>query len=108
MKFDFEKFTTELHEQFQGSLSKEEVTQLLKLGESYSKDSPMSTGKSLVINYLTFKGEKKTGDFIDYSQKIDTGINIWIADNLTGKSSILKVIKFAFTGNNSLKNDIKS
>lgn len=107
MKFDFTKFVNELHEDFQDSLSIDEITQLLELGESYSKDSPLSTGKNFVINHIAFKGEKYSGEIIDYSQNISTGINIWIASNLKGKSSILKIIKYALTGNNSLKPDIK-
>lgn len=108
MKFDFNKFSSELYAQFQDSFSLDEVHELLKLDESYSKDNPASTGKTLVINHLTFKGEKDSGEIIDYSQKVETGINIWIADSFKGKSSILKIIKFALTGDNSLKvTDIK-
>jgi len=108
MKFDINQFITELHTQFQDTLSLEEIRNLLELEEPYSKDSPNSSGKNLILTNIAFKGQKSNGDKIDYNQKIQLGINIWIADNLKGKSSILKIIKFVLTGNSdSLKKDIK-
>lgn len=114
MIFDINKFTQELQEEFVDSLSPKEVEELLELNEAYNKDTPISTGKSLVMNHISFLGEKSTGEeqdysgnIIDYHQKIESGINIWIADNLKGKSSILKIIKYALTGRNSLKPNIK-
>ena len=103
MKFDYNKFTKELEEQFIDSLTSDEIQELLKLEESYSKDNPTSTGKTLIVNHIAFKGMKNSGEIIDYSQNIKTGINIWIADSFKGKSSVLKIIKFALTGKNSLK-----
>ena len=54
------------------------------------------------------KASKNNGDIIDYKQNFTSGINIIIADNLKGKSSIFKIIKFALTGRDSLKTDISS
>jgi len=34
-------------------------------------------------------------------------VNVWVADNFCGKSSILRIIKWCLTGNNDLKPDIK-
>ncbi|MFV8369508.1 hypothetical protein [Flavobacterium sp. LB2R40] len=114
MKFDLKKFTQELQTEFQDSLSLKEVEGLLEINEPYNKDNPLSTGKSLELSHISFFGEKSTsenqdysGKRIDYHQKIETGINIWIADNFKGKSSVLKVIKYALTGRDSLKPNIK-
>jgi len=115
MTFDLRQFTNELTEEFKDKLSHEEVESLLDLKAQYNKDTPISTGKRLIVTHLTLKGIKITeeqneysGNIIDYSQEIFTGVNIWIADNFKGKSSIFKIIKFALTGRNSLKPNIKS
>ncbi|MCB0522256.1 MAG: hypothetical protein H6577_23670 [Lewinellaceae bacterium] len=106
MKFDYQKFKSELTEEVKQKLNSEEIDELLELGESYSKDNPMSTGKNLVINRLAFKGKKDSTQLIDFNQELSNGVNIWIADNLKGKSSIFKIIKYALTGNSSLKPDV--
>lgn len=114
MSFDFKKFAKEIHEQFKESLTKEEVDELLNLSDEYNKDTPVSTGKRLIIDSVRIIGEKETSSKQDYSgAKIDftlplkSGVNILIADNLKGKSSVFKVIKYALTGKNSLKPNIK-
>lgn len=114
MTFDFKKFAQEIYEQFKDSLTKEEVDELLNLTDEYNKDTPVSTGKRLILANVRIIGEKETSAIQDYSgAKIDfnlnlkSGVNILIADNLKGKSSVFKVIKYALTGNNSLKPNIK-
>jgi len=114
MTFDLKKFITELHTQFGDTLHLSEVEELLDLREAYNKDTPLSTGKKLLINQITFYGKKITeqeqdysGRIINYQQEIANGVNIWIADNFKGKSSILKIIKYALTGSNSIKQNIK-
>jgi len=114
MSFDFKKFTKELYEEYNESLSKKEIDDLLNLHDEYSKDTPVSTGKRLIINHVRIIGEKGSspnqdysGARIDFSIPFSTGINMLIADNLKGKSSIFKVIKYALTGSNKLKPNIK-
>lgn len=113
MSFDQDKFAKSLHKEFEGELSFDEVKELLDINYSYDFETPISTGKQLVLNRISFFGEKKSeehqaysGDQISYSERLDTGINIWIADNLKGKSSIFKIITFALTGNNKLKSNL--
>jgi hypothetical protein len=115
MKFNFQKFVKEIHCEFQNEISAEDLSKLLDLGDDYSKDTPVSTGKRLNINSVSFRGVKVTNDEHDYSgQEInfncsfESGANMLIADNLRGKSSIFKIIKYALTGASSLKPDIKS
>lgn len=114
MMFNFEKFIEEIHGLYSKNISREEVKILLDLGDEYNRDTPIATGKRLELKFISFIGKKITdmghdysNQIIDYNQSIESGINIWIADNLKGKSSIFKIIEFALTGNNTLKQNIK-
>lgn len=114
MSFDFKKFTNELYEEYNDSLTKEDIDDLLNLNDEYNRDTPISTGKRLIVDNVRIIGEKEisanqdySGAKIDFSLPFDSGVNILIADNLKGKSSIFKVIKYALTGSNSLKANIK-
>jgi hypothetical protein len=84
-----------------------ELNEILERNE-YVAELPIATGKRILLEELRFTGTKNNGDKIDYIQKFASGINIIIADNLTGKSSVFKVVKFALTGRDSLKSDISS
>ena len=113
MNFDYDSFVAALHKEFTGDFSVSEIKELLNLEDEISRDTPLSTGKRLVINFVSFTGKKTTEEIqefsdhaIEYNQEISSGVNIWVADNLKGKSSIFKVIKFALTGHNTLKNNI--
>lgn len=114
MKFDFNKFKIELCEEFREVLEKSEIEELLNLEEEYNKDNPLSTGKKLRIDRVSFLGKKEnlenqdyTDQEIDFTLPFESGVNILIADNFKGKSSLFKIIKFALTGKNTLKNNIK-
>lgn len=113
MKFDYSSFISDLQKEFEGTFNESEIKDLLNLEEEIKKDTPLSTGKRLEVNYVAFRGKKTSeetqefpNDVIDYSQELYSGVNIWVADNLKGKSSIFKIIKFALTGDNSLKSNI--
>ncbi|MFC4634791.1 hypothetical protein ACFO3O_12790 [Dokdonia ponticola] len=108
-KFDFNLFVQEQFEQFKGTFSLKEVENLLYIGEeAYTKDNPNSTGKTLVLDFLAFKGKKDDESIIDYSVELKKGLTLWITknSNFKGKSSIFKIIKFALTGDNSIKPDV--
>ncbi len=114
MKFEFTRFKNKIQNKFENRLTSEEIEDLLDINEEYSRDTPLSTGKYLRLEYISFWGKKNAGgqqghadSIFHYEQTLENGINIWIADNLKGKSSILKIIKFALTGKNSIKNDVK-
>lgn len=106
--FNYEKFVKYIHEHFEAEVSFQEVDEILSLEEDYTKDNPISLGKYLVLNRLTFSGKKLSGQEFYYDQKLNKGINIWIADNHKGKSTVFKIIKFALTGKDSIKPDIRS
>jgi len=69
---------------------------------SLAKIKPAKKVPRLMVNRLRFRGAKTVGEVstpIDYDRPFDTGVNVvLIEDNLVGKSSILKTIKFALTG----------
>ena len=114
MNFKYSSFLKELQEAFSDDLPVELVADTLGNEDAYNRDSPISTGKNLQVTRLFFEGQKITeeeqtysNDPILYDRSIASGINIWVADNLKGKSSILKIIKYALTGSDSIKDNIK-
>jgi hypothetical protein len=103
----FNEFIKYVHQHFEAEISLEKVEDILRLEEDYNKDNPTSHGKSLLLKRLIFSGKKVSGEKFQYDQKLYNGINVWIADNHKGKSTIFKIIKFALTGTDSIKPDIK-
>ncbi|REG90581.1 P-loop NTPase family protein [Algoriphagus antarcticus] len=113
MKFDYDNFIKSLQKEFDDVFTAAEIKEILDLDTELTMDTPLSTGKRLEINYVAFSGRKITDEQqeysnqeIDYTQEIYSGVNMWVADNLKGKSSIFKIIKFALTGQDSLKSNI--
>lgn len=108
--YNVDALVTQVQKSLQGKLSNDEIKGLLKLGEdAYHKDSPQSVGKSLFIEALEFIGSKNLGDIqedIRYKRTFKKGVNMWIGDNLVGKSSIFKIIKLALTGRNSVSKEV--
>ena len=84
-----------------------ELIELLHLHDDHL-DFPIATGKKIILEELKITGVKNDGNRIDFVQKFNSGINMIIADNLKGKSSIFKAVKFALTGRDSLKPDVSS
>jgi DNA repair exonuclease SbcCD ATPase subunit len=109
MSFNYKKFRETVGKKYSKNLDKEVIDDLLNLGDEneYSRDTPVSLGKRLILVNLTIKGQKSNQEIIDFYQQFNPGVNMWIADNLKGKSSMFKVIQFSLTGNNNLKHDIK-
>ena len=99
-----------MQEEFKDTLDANEVEHLLELEGVYQMDNPTSTGNNFSIQYVAFRGVKSfdEGKIIDFRIDLEQGVNMLIADNLKGKSSILKIIKLAITGKDSIKKDIKS
>lgn len=104
---DYSKFAKKIHTEFEGRLKAEEVDALL-LGteDSFNKDSPMSTNKRLIVRSLKIIGNKSSENF-EFTMDYKEGVNILIADNLKGKSSIFKLVKYALTGRNRLRKDVE-
>lgn len=106
MNISYEKFSKKIYGEFSNELTEEEIDDLLGIKHTFTKDSPTSTGKRLVISRLHIIGKKDAEDF-NFSINYEEGINILVADNFKGKSTIFKLIKYALTGRDSLKNDVK-
>jgi len=105
--FNYRKFIQYVHTKFADSFTEEDIENLFELSESYEKDDPKSQGKILSITELIFSGVKLGQEPFSYQRKFQKGINIWIADNLKGKSTIFKIIKYCLTGDNTIKKAIK-
>lgn len=86
-------------------IAREEIAKVV--AELDLSDQALSNrAPQLCIRRLHFTGEKRLRDGtvspINYDQPFDSGVNvILIPDNDVGKSSIMKTIKFALTGDNS-------
>lgn len=110
--FDFPRLVKQVHSQIGDKLTSKDVEELLTISEdAYYKDSPLSVGKRLTILSLEFKGVKVGQDAeqpIHYQRTFQTGVYLWVGDNLVGKSSIFKIIKLALTGNKKLSRDVES
>jgi AAA domain len=109
MSFDYKKFRDKITQNYGNTIDEAIINEILELGDEsdYSRDTPISTGKRLILVDLTLKGTKSDGERIDFFQEFMQGVNIIIADNFKGKSSLFKAIQFALTGNDNLKHDIK-
>lgn len=107
MIFDYDKFIRSIHKEYKDEFSLDEIKELLDINGDYNKDTPISTGKRLFLTKISIKGQKTNGTSIDFTHTFESGINLIIADNLKGKSSIFKMIQIALTGNNKLKPDVK-
>lgn len=83
-------------------ISRDEVRAVVT-GLDLAKLRPIRKVPRLMIRRLRFKGTKRIDAVetpIDYDQPFEMGVNaLVIEDNLVGKSSVLKTIKFALTGN---------
>jgi hypothetical protein len=109
MSFDYKKFKNTISQKYSSILDEKTISEILDLKDErdYLRDTPISIGKRLILVDLVLKGKKSSGSDIDFFQEFKPGVNVIIADNLKGKSSLFKAIQFALTGNDNLKQDIK-
>ncbi|MGE7975545.1 hypothetical protein ACQKOK_22065 [Bacillus cereus] len=107
MKFNFERFVEEVHKAYSDTFTLREVNELLNTVYEYKKDTPISTGKKLILTKININGIKSSGEEINFRLPLNTGVNIIVGDNLKGKSSLFKMIQLALTGSNKLKYDVK-
>ena len=105
---NYTEFIKYVHEHFKEDIELDDIKEILHLEQGYNRDSPESIGKYLLLNRLIFSGDKKNNISFKFYQNLYSGINLWIADNFKGKSSVFKIIKFALTGAESYKPDIKN
>lgn len=105
----YQSFSKKRREEIPISMVREVVEALDLTGPPQEQAVPR-----LKLSRLRFTGEKHLNDGtrapIDYDQLLGPGVNVvLITDNLVGKSSIFKTIKFALTGDDSdYDNDVRS
>lgn len=97
MSFKYNTFIKNIHAKYSNDFTLDEIKDILFVDE-YLKDNPMSTGQRLTIDNLLFHGIKGDESDFFFSHRFQPGVNVLIADNLKGKSSIFKIIRFALTG----------
>ncbi|WP_165044748.1 hypothetical protein [Dysgonomonas sp. ZJ709] len=99
MSFRYDAFIKNIHTKHKDAFTLDQIKDILFVDE-YLKDSPMSTGQRLIVDSLLFRGVKSDETEFFFSHKFQSGVNVLIADNLKGKSSVFKIIRFALTGKN--------
>ncbi|WP_121664785.1 AAA family ATPase [Metabacillus litoralis] len=103
--FSFSNMISDIYKEY-NTFSKSEIEDLLFI-DDIDKDSPISQNNRLRINKLIIKGEKNTGEIIEFSKDFYSGVNVIFAENGKGKSSLFKIIKFGLTGDKeSIKKDV--
>lgn len=107
MNKDIENILRKLYDKYSTDFSKEDIKSILAFDDTLI-DTPLSVGKRLSIEYVGFQGIKKDGEIIDFKKTFSNGINLIVADNLKGKSSLFKIIKTALVGDdNYIKPDVR-
>lgn len=105
--FDVHKLAKKIKEQIGDGLTEEDILSLLLIDEeAYQRDSPRSVGKRLTLLSLEFSGIKAEDKPFHYIRQFSTGVNLWVGDNLKGKSSIFKIIRLAITGDTKMARDV--
>lgn len=106
-----EKVLTSLSKKWRDRISGQSIRKVVAGLDLADRRSPNATPR-LLIRRLRFIGLKHLhGDpqpvEIDYDQSFMSGVNVvLIPDNLVGKSSIMKIIEFALTGDNDIDKDV--
>uniref|UniRef100_A0A5M2PQY7 Nuclease SbcCD subunit C n=1 Tax=Listeria monocytogenes TaxID=1639 RepID=A0A5M2PQY7_LISMN len=107
MSEELNKIINKLFEKYSSKLSKNEIIEIVKCDDAY-EDMPLSTGKRLIVEFVSFNGIKTNGEQINYQEKFSSGLNMIIGDNLKGKSTIFKIIKTALVGDDGyIKKDVR-
>lgn len=98
-----------MQKKYSDKLTEKEVDELLVFEPGILDDK--FPQKRLVIKRVVFTGVKSVNgqeEHISFDKELNEGLCMLMADNLKGKSSVFKIIKFALTGDNDIAVDIKS
>lgn len=107
MNGELNKVTSKLFEKYRIELTQNEINEIITCDDIF-EDMPLSTGKRLVVEFVGFNGIKTNGEQINFQKNFSSGLNMIIADNLKGKSTIFKIIKTALVGDDGyIKKDVK-
>lgn len=108
MSFNYILFKNEFIKKYNERLPKKDIEELLTFEQGFIDDRNPS--KRLVIKRVLFSGIKKVSEEVapfKFDKKFDKGLFMIMADNLKGKSSVFKIIKFALTGDNDIAVDVR-
>ena len=104
MNFNYAALKRNLKQKYIAQLSDRVIDDLLTFEQGLMKDG--FPQKRLIISRVFFTGSKDELPF-SFDRPFNEGINLVLADNLKGKSSLFKIIKYALTGDNDLAKDVK-
>ncbi|MPM10897.1 hypothetical protein SDC9_57234 [bioreactor metagenome] len=107
MNGELNKVTSKLFDKYGTQLTQNEINEIIICNDVF-EDVPLSTGKRLVVEFVGFNGIKTNGEQINFQKNFSSGLNMIIADNLKGKSTIFKIIKTALVGDDDyIKKDVR-
>lgn len=105
MSFSYNNLKKSLSKKYSEKLPKPIIDDLLTFERGLLENA--FPQKRLIIQRLRFNGVKNDQPF-SFDRDFQEGINLILADNLRGKSSLFKIVKYALTGDDDLAKDIKS
>lgn len=105
MSFQYTNFKKDLEKKYADRLPKSAISELLTFERGILEN--MFPQKRLVITRVKFNGlhDEKP---VTFDRTFGEGVNMILADNLKGKSSVFKIIKYGLTGDDDIARDIKS
>lgn len=109
MSFTYSNFKKTLIKKFSEKLTEKEVDELLTFEQGFVDDK--FPQKRLVLKRVLFNGTKSIDgkeESFAFDKELNEGLYMLMADNLKGKSSVFKIIKFALTGDNDIAVDVKN
>ena len=79
------------------NITREMIEDIIYIPEEDEIES-LPTGRRLYLIYISFSGRKADGTDFHFQHSFASGINLFLADNFKGKSTIFAVIKTVLTG----------
>lgn len=104
MNFNYAALKRQLKQKYKSQLPDRVIDDLLTFEQGFLKDG--FPQKRLIISRVCFSGAKDDIPFT-LDRSFNEGINLVLADNLKGKSSLFKIIKYALTGDSDIAKDVK-
>ncbi|AGS39610.1 hypothetical protein [Cycloclasticus zancles] len=102
------ELVSHLYPSYKDVFDKEQIKKIIHVEGDFNDEITTSSGVHLELSKIQIvgkKGKDRKEDF-QYDRLLYPGVNTLISDNLRGKSSIFKCIKYALTGRDSLKKDV--
>ena len=94
------ELVSHLYPSYKDVFDKEQIKKIIHVEGDFNDEITTSSGVHLELSKIQIvgkKGKDRKEDF-QYDRLLYPGVNTLISDNLRGKSSIFKCIKYALTG----------